>query len=122
MSSVDEPVRTKALQTAPNTSLSAEELQWGQYCHFAGVFGVIGTLVCWLMKKDTSPYVDRQGKTAVNFHLTNVIIAAICAVTIIGIPIALLISPYSIIMAILTGMKAKDGQIPKYPFSWNLIK
>jgi uncharacterized protein len=104
------------------TQLTDEERQWGQYCHFAGVLGILGTLICWLMKKDTSKYLDMQGKTAVNFHITNVIIAAVCAITIIGIPIAMAVNVYSLIFSILGGMKAKDGQIHQYPFSFNLIK
>jgi uncharacterized protein len=123
---VDEPIRTgtieQPLQTAPNTSLTAEELQWGQYCHFAGVAGIIGTLICWMMKKETSPYLDKQGKLAVNFTLTNFIIAMICIITIIGIPVAFAVNLYSLIMSIMGGMKAKDGQFHKYPFSFNIIK
>src|SRR5438105_6705329 len=116
MSSVDEPVRTgtleQPLQTAPNTSLTTEELQWGQYCHFAGVLGWVGTLVCWLMKKDTSHYLDLQGKSALNFHITNVIIMAICGITVVGLFLFPVIMAYGIVMSILSGMKAKDGQIP----------
>ena len=123
---VEEPIRTgtieQPLQTAPNTSLTTEELQWGQYCHFAGIFGCVGTVICWMMKKDTSPYLATQGKTALNFHITNAICMVICGITLIGIPIAILLNFYGIIMSILAGLKVKDGSLYKYPFSFNFIK
>jgi uncharacterized Tic20 family protein len=123
---VEDPIRTgtieQPLQTAPNTSLTEDERSWGALCHFAGVAGVVGTLIAWMMKKDTSKWVDEQGKQAVNFHLTNLIIAAICGITFIGIPIAILVGPYSLIFSILAGMKVKEGVPYKYPWSLNLIK
>ena len=120
MSSVDEPVRSRALQTAPNLgSLTEEELNWGSYCHFAGVLGWIGPLICWLMKKDTSKWVDEQGKSALNFHITNTILFFLLLITIVGGPA---VGIYSLIMSILAGMKVKQGVPYKYPFSFNFIK
>ncbi len=134
---VEEPIRTgtieQPLQTAPNTSLTTEELQWGQYCHFAGMLFIppvigysLGSGICYFMKKDTSPYLKEQGRTALNFHLTNLIFMLICVPLIAAFGLGLVgiagISLYGFIMALLNGMKAKDGTIPKYPFSFNLIK
>ena len=124
--SVDENIHSgrieQSLQTSPNSSPSPEELSAGSLCHFLGVVGVIGALIGWMMKKDTSKWVDAQGKQAVNFHLTNMIIAMICAITFIGIPIAMLVGPYGLIFSILAGMKVQKGEPNKYPFSFNLIK
>jgi uncharacterized protein len=124
--SVEEPVRTgpiePPLQTSPSGSLTPEELSAGALCHFLGLVGVVGALIGWMMKKDTSKWVDAQGKQAVNFHLTNMIIAMICAITFIGIPIAMLMGPYGMIFSVLAGMKVQKGEPNKYPFSFNLIK
>src|SRR4051812_38132779 len=78
-----DPLARQPLPTDPNTSLTPDELQWGPLCHFAGALPVppfIGPSlcsgICWLLKKDTSPWVDEQGKKALNFHLTNLLFMA----------------------------------------------
>lgn len=63
---------------APATEgISAEERQWGMFAHLATLIGLIiplgsilGPLVIWLIKKDTMPFVEDQGKEAVNFQLS----------------------------------------------------
>ena len=54
-----------------------EEKQWGMFCHLSALVGLLhggltflGPLVCWLVKKDTSRFVDDQGKEALNFQIT----------------------------------------------------
>jgi uncharacterized protein len=120
---VDEPVRTgtigQPLETISNVSLTEDERTWGSLCHFAGFFGVLGPLICWIIKKDTSKWVDEQGKSALNFQITNLIIGVVSVITIFG-PFAVHI--YSVIFSILAGLKVKEGVPYKYPFSLNLIK
>ena len=57
-----------------DTSVSSDEKTMAMFCHlaaFAGVvipFGnIIGPLVVWLIKKDSSPYIDYHGREALNF-------------------------------------------------------
>src|SRR5690606_24727412 len=67
---------------APGTP-SAEERQWAMFAHLSALVGgiltsgwagsigcFIGPLIIWLVKKDTMPFVDDQGKEAPNFHIT----------------------------------------------------
>ena len=62
---------------------SAEERQWAMFAHLSALLGglltsgwggsfgfFIGPLVIWLMKKDTMPFVNDQGKEALNFAIT----------------------------------------------------
>jgi len=43
-------------------------------CHLLGLFtGFVGPLILWLLKKDEDPFIDRQGKEALNFQITVVI-------------------------------------------------
>jgi uncharacterized Tic20 family protein len=129
MSSVQEPTRDgpsdQIMDVKPAgsvTSPTPDELQWGQLCHFMGVMGFLGPLIFWLIKKDTSKYIDAQGKSALNFHLSVLIVFAVCAATFILIPIAILVNVYSLVMSIMAGMKVKDGEIYKYPYTFKLIK
>src|SRR5690348_1357609 len=40
-------------------------------CHLLPIFtGFLGPLIIWLVKKDSSPFVDDQGKEALNFQIT----------------------------------------------------
>ncbi len=54
--------------------------------HLLNVFFLVPLLV-WLLKKDSHPFVDHQGKEATNFSLMCVIIHVICAVTQQPIPL-----------------------------------
>src|SRR5687767_1240264 len=68
---------------------------WGMFCHLAALAGyiipfgnVIGPLVVWQMKKDLSPFVNDQGKEAVNFHITVILymlISLVLILVVIGI-------------------------------------
>ncbi|MBN1918607.1 MAG: DUF4870 domain-containing protein [Verrucomicrobia bacterium] len=60
---------------------SSRERTWATFCHLAAftvLFGIplgliAGPLVVWLIKKNESTFVDRHGKTAVNFQLSMVV-------------------------------------------------
>ena len=69
---------------------SAEQRQWAMFAHISslagailtGAFGggwgcFIGPLIIWLMKKDTMPFVNDQGKEALNFNITVAIASLI---------------------------------------------
>ncbi len=99
---------------------------WGMFCHLAGlggivipvIGGIIGSLVIWLIKKDQYPFVDEQGKEAVNFQITlciylvgGGIITAGLLVPVIGI--------LGLILLIMATIKAKEGQHYRYPKGTN---
>ena len=59
----------------PSAPPSADDRQWALAAHLASManlffpFGaILGPLVVWLMKKDTSPFVDRHGKESMQFQ------------------------------------------------------
>ena len=98
-----------------------------------GVTCFLGPLIIWLIKKDDSPFVNDQGKTALNFQLTMLI-------GYVGINIlnglmsgkhrqlrywcwsimALWVA--SLIFAIIGGLEANKGKAYRYPFSLDLVK
>src|SRR5437868_13443376 len=92
----DEGVRVRParpVQESPG-ALTAEDKQWAMFCHMSALAGllvgglfIVGPIVCWLIKKDASKFVDYHGKESVNFQLCIMIVSIICAITIIGIPI-----------------------------------
>jgi uncharacterized Tic20 family protein len=99
----------------PVTSLTSDERTWGMLCHLSGLIALLltsgflsflGPLIVWLVKKDTSAWVNYHGKEALNFHvnvlLYTVIAVAITAVTCGALFPVLFIPPiYAIVMSIL---------------------
>ena len=70
------------LQPTPD----AQARQWAMLCHYAAFFwvlapligNVIGPLVVWQLKKDLHPFVDEQGKEALNFQITYGVAMMVC--------------------------------------------
>jgi uncharacterized Tic20 family protein len=112
---------------------NAQARQWAMLCHYAAFFwllvpmigNVIGPLIVWQLKKDLDPFVDAQGKEALNFQITYSVAMMICGLlawVLIGFPLMLLVSITALVLTIIAGIKANEGQAYRYPFSWRLIK
>lgn len=111
---------------------SAEERQWAMFTHLSALAGVvipfgsiIGPLVMWLIKKDTMPFVNDQGKEALNFNITVAIAAIVCWI-LVFVLIGFLLLPALVILwlvfVIIGTMKANEGITYRYPFSLRLVK
>jgi uncharacterized Tic20 family protein len=88
------------------------------------VLGFIGPLIIWLVKKDSSEYVDDQGKEALNFNILMTIAYAVCGVltcVVIGAFLLPLVWIVNIVFAILGGVAANRGERYRYPFNWRLL-
>jgi len=79
----------------------------------------------WLVKKDESPFVDDQGKEAVNFNIT-MLIAFFVAFVLMFVAIGAVLMPvlfiFWVVMVIIAGLKANEGVAYRYPFTLRLIK
>jgi uncharacterized Tic20 family protein len=126
--------KTAPQESAPTSSLSQEEKSWGMYCHLAALAGlavpggsIIGPLICWLIKKDVMPFADRHGKESVNFQL-NILIYVLISIPIaivtfgIGFVLTAAIGVYGMVMPVIAGMKANEGQEYQYPYTFRLLK
>ena len=118
---------------ASPTDVSKDARLWGMLCHltalsgFVGVgFGfILGPLVCWLIKKNEYEFVDDQGKEALNFQITLMIVGVIAIPFVliwIGIPVLIAVGVLSVVFSIIGAVKANDGVRYRYPFAWRLIK
>ncbi|HEX2920328.1 MAG TPA: DUF4870 domain-containing protein [Bacteroidales bacterium] len=110
-----------------NRILTESEKNWSMLCHlssFAGFFfpfgGIIGPLICWLSKKDSSAWIDLNGKAALNFNL-SILLYSILAVPlvflIIGIPILISIFILKIVCISVASIKAGKGELFRYPLT-----
>ena len=123
----------QAVTPAPAAGeLSAEAKQWGMFAHLSALVGfiiplgtVLGPLVVWQMKKAEFPFVDDQGKEALNFQIT-VLIAFIACIILSFVVIGLLLLPIvgiaALVFTIMAGVKANSGVAYRYPYTLRLIK
>ena len=110
---------------------SAEERQWAMFAHLSALVGVIiplgsiiGPLVIWLIKKDTMPFVNDQGKEALNFNITVAIAAIvgwILCFILIGFLVLAVLAIGWLVFVIIATIKANEGTTYRYPFTLRLI-
>jgi uncharacterized Tic20 family protein len=99
----------------------------------SGFGNIVGPLVVWLIKKDSSPFVAQEAKEALNFHLTWM--GAAIALAVVSIPLVLafgigiltffiagLIILASWILSVVAGVRAGEGKPYRYPFTIRFIK
>jgi len=106
------------------------EKTWAMICHLSSLSGYIGfpigniagPLIVWLIKKDSLPMVDMNGKEALNFNISLVIYSIICTITIIGILLIPVIIIFHIINTILAAIKINDGEVYIYPLTIKFLK
>jgi uncharacterized Tic20 family protein len=106
---------------------------WGMFCHLAALVGfigvplgsVLGPLVVWLIKREESPFVNEQGREAVNFQLSMLIyfvVAGLLCFILIGIPLIIGLVIFDLVMVILAGLRANNGETYRYPLTIRFIK
>ncbi|MCA9124207.1 MAG: DUF4870 domain-containing protein [Planctomycetales bacterium] len=78
-------------------SFSDDDRTWGMLAHLSYfltfVIGVscVAPLVIWVIKKDTSEFIEDQAKEALNFQLSAFIVSLVLAATVCGIPLILVV-------------------------------
>ncbi len=89
------------------------------------VLGPLGPLIIWLIKKDQYPFVDDQGKEALNFNilmLIGYIASGLLLFVCIGAFLIPIVAVVTVVFAIIGGLAANRGEWYRYPFNWRLIK
>lgn len=98
----------------------------GLLSHILGaVTCFVGPLIIWLIKKDESPFVDDQGKEALNFQITMAIayiVGAVLMAICVGYLIYAAAFVVSLVFGILGGIEANKGKAYRYPFALRLVK
>jgi len=117
---------------APSGVPSNEEKQWALFAHLSALIGyiipfgsIIGPLIIWQVKKNEMPFVDNQGKEALNFQITMAIAALICIVlmlVLIGLLLIWIVGAVDLIFIVVAAISANNGQAYRYPFNLRLVK
>ena len=122
--------------TAPAQSAtgspSAEEKQWALFAHLSALVGfiipfgsIIGPLIIWQIKRNEMPFVDDQGKEALNFQITMAIAVLVCIVlmvVLIGFLLIWIVGLLDLVFIIIAALAANNGQAYRYPFTLRLVK
>ena len=122
----------------PSGSPSGEERQWAMFAHLSALLGIfiggltfVGPLVIWLIKKDTMPFVNDQGKEALNFQIAvSIVMVALWVLTIFTLfllspltfPVMFIVGIAALVFVVMAGIKANEGVAYRYPFSIRLVK
>ena len=112
-------------------SVSADERTWGLLAHLSALAGfvipfgnLLGPLVIWQIKKNEMPFLDDQGKEALNFQITLTIaflVSAILVFILIGFLLMLIVGIGGLVMTIIAAVNANNGVRYRYPFTLRLI-
>ncbi len=124
-------------ETVPGMSASdaaptEDERTWGMIAHLSAFIGwiipfgsILAPLVVWLTKRDQSRYVAAHALESLNFNITMAIAVGACIVLVfvlIGIPLLIGLVLYWLVMTIVAGIKANEGQMYRHPFTLRLVK
>ena len=125
---------------APPPNPESQARTWNMLCHLSALAGfigipfgnILGPLIVWQIKKNEFPSVDVHGKASLNFQITATLAALICVVA--GIVLSVICIGYllfvvagaialaGLVLAIIAGIKANNGEDYKYPWSLELVK
>ncbi|WP_202973475.1 DUF4870 domain-containing protein [Abditibacterium utsteinense] len=115
---------------------SSEEKNWAMGCHLSSLCGflgvpfgnILGPLVIWLIKKDSSAFINEHGRESLNFHISLWIyglVSGLLFFTVILIPLMFLLwgAIYigGVVYSVIAGVKAANGEHYRYPLTLRLI-
>jgi len=126
-----------------NPDYSESELTWASFCHFSALLGLIwwapiffsnwmpvghliGPLAVWIVKRSSSPFVNANGKEALQFQVAITLYAVILSF----LPFEF-ISTYSVtalvilsaFFAVKAGVQVSKGNAYRYPLvPWRFLQ
>jgi len=117
----------------PPTLDERDARRWAAICHVSALVGflangigfVLAPLVIWLIKRNDHPFLDEQGKEAVNFQITMLLVGLIsiplCFV-VIGVFLLIAVAVMVLVFPIIAAIRASEGEHYLYPLAIRFIK
>jgi uncharacterized Tic20 family protein len=106
--------------------VSKDARMWAMLCHLLAIFtSFIAPLIIWLVKKEEDPFIDNQGKEALNFQITVVIamfVSGLLTFICIGFLLGIAVWVIDLVFCIMGTVKANKGIAYRYPVSIRFIK
>ena len=117
-------------EAAPEPDKDAK--MWAMFCHLAGLAtylmplgGIIAPLIIWQIKKDEHPFINENGKEALNFQISIFIyfvVAFLLVFAFIGFFLVPAVVVFNLVLLIIAGIKANNGESYQYPLCIRFIK
>lgn len=102
---------------------------WAHLAAFSGFvipFGhLLGPLLVWLIKREEHPFVDDQGREALNFQLSMslyYVIGFVLLFVLIGFVLLPALFVFSVVVTIMGAIRANEGQRFRYPLCIRFIR
>jgi uncharacterized Tic20 family protein len=121
--------------SAPQAELSKDVRMWAMFSHLAGLAGfiipvilsgIIAPLIIWQIKKDEHPFLDENGKEALNFQISIGIYEFVSVLLIFVFCIGAVLLPavaiFDLVLMIIAAVKANNGESYRYPLTIRFIK
>lgn len=145
-----------------NEPLDKSIRQWGMWCHLAGLaaivlgvlvpipfLGVLAPFLVWQSGRDRHPFIDEQGREAINFQISMSIylvtafmiwlflLFSTCAISLnnpnalgnlvgwaflLGMAFLSLFGVFQLCVVILAATKASQGQSYRYPYTLRFLQ
>jgi uncharacterized Tic20 family protein len=109
-----------------------DERTWGMIAHLSALSGfiipignILGPLVIWLIKREEMPFVNEQGKEALNFGISVTIYAVISWLlmfVLIGFLLFVVVGIFWVVVVIIAAIRASEGKSYRYPLNIRFIK
>ena len=130
------------LASEERDALTASDRQWAAAAHFApllaalvtswfaGIAGVVAALVVWLLCRDRSAFAAEHARDALNFNLSMFLYAMaglLFAVFTLGIGLLIVLPLWAllglawVVLSIVAGFKAYDGERYRYPLTLRFV-
>lgn len=128
------------VQNTPNTSTQnispeqkpVDEKQFALFVHLSGFIGflipfgnILVPLILWTIKRKESEYIDYHGKEVMNFQISVliwIVISLVAMLLLVGFVMIIAVFFASIILPIIGGIAAQNGERYRYPFCFRFIK
>jgi uncharacterized Tic20 family protein len=111
---------------------SAQVRKFAALCHAAGFLGyliplgnIVGVLLAWLVWREASPFVDQQGKEAINFQIATmvyVLASVVLMFVLIGFALVVVLGLAHLVLMIVAAATASNGRPYRYPLIFRLVK
>ena len=106
--------------------------QWAMGAHLAALVGLLGNgvgfllgpLLVWLLKREDHPFIDEQGKEALNFQITMFIAMMLCiplVFVLIGVLLLPILGLVNVVLTVLAGIKSANGEPWRYPLTIRFV-
>lgn len=132
-----EPVQVQFEAAPPSPGskeINKDARMWAMFCHLAGLAGfvvpiiisaIVAPLIIWQIKKDDFPFVDEQGKEAVNFQISVAIYELIsipfCFIC-VGFILLVAVAVFDLVFLLIAAVNANNGHHYRYPLTIRFIK